>query len=382
MIKLFIIGLLICLIYLFLEYYILNARLKKIPIRILVNGTRGKSTTVRILYQILDRQNYRVYAKTTGNRPEILEPEGYLRLIKRHAPASIAENIRLLRKWGDNKTNAVVLEGMALHPEMQRTLSRFIFKPTHTVITNILVDHQEIMGESLTKNIRVISASIIRDTTLFTTQLADDLLRSSGIQTANRVLCKERRFAGDFENIPGEIINQSWSIVQSVSENIGWPQQHTIQCFSSIWESVDQYIKWDLSDLPVEFWNLFSMNDIYTTGQFIDHRLAKSGSPVPYVLLLNCRTDRPLRTKYFIGLIEEKYPEAEIWLTGSGRHLALNLLKKRHTEQAVFTGRIRQVLNKIRNGFSVKTLLFGIGNFKGMENFISRIETLSDSIQN
>jgi poly-gamma-glutamate synthase PgsB/CapB len=145
MINFFFIGLIICLIYLFLEYYTLSARLKKIPIRILVNGTRGKSTTVRILYQILDRQKYRVYAKTTGNRPEILEPDGYIRLIKRHAPASIAENIPLLRKWIDNKTDAVVLEGMALHPEMQRTLSRFIFHPTHTIITNILSDHQEII---------------------------------------------------------------------------------------------------------------------------------------------------------------------------------------------------------------------------------------------
>lgn len=44
----------ICILMLFLvvEYATLVKALKKIPIRILVNGTRGKSSSVKILYQI------------------------------------------------------------------------------------------------------------------------------------------------------------------------------------------------------------------------------------------------------------------------------------------------------------------------------------------
>jgi len=227
MIYFFLAGLVFCLIYLLLEYYTLSARLKKIPIRIMVNGTRGKSTTVRILYQILIQQNDRVYAKTTGYRPEILEPDGTIQLIKRRAPARIAENITFLRKWVADKTDAVVLESMALHPEMQCTLSHYIYKPTHTVITNILPDHQEIMGISLRQNTRVIAECIRSDTNLFISKSTDDLLRNSGIPKQNQIFFGEHRFLADFDNLPEEIINQSWSIVSSLSENLAWQKKHT-----------------------------------------------------------------------------------------------------------------------------------------------------------
>jgi poly-gamma-glutamate synthase PgsB/CapB len=382
MIYFFLTGLVFFLIYIFLEYYILNVRLKKIPIRILVNGTRGKSTTVRILYQILIRHNNRVYAKTTGDKPEILEPNGTIRLIKRRAPANIAENIKFLCKWIADKTDAVVLESMALHLEMQRTLSHNIFKPTHTVITNILPDHQEIMGASLRQNTQVIGTSINSNSKLFISKSTDDLLRTSGIQTQNQILFGEHRFLGDFDNLPEEVINQSWSIVNSVSENMAWQKKHTKECFWEVWKSIDESIKWDLSDLQIEFWNLFSINDIRTTSQFIDNCLSKSGQPVSYVLLLNCRQDRPLRTKYFIGLIADIYHQADIWLTGDGRRLAYHMLKKNPLNQLTYCVRGDEVWHRIRNGFSEKTLLFGIGNYKGMDTLIQQIKTVADCKQN
>ena len=378
MVYFFLTGLVFFLFFIFLEYYRLNARLKKIPIRILVNGTRGKSTTVRILYQILIRHNNRVYAKTTGDRPEILEPDGTIRLIKRRAPANIAENILFLRKWVDDKTDAVVLESMALHPEMQLTLSHYIFKPTHTVITNILPDHQEIMGSSLMQNTRVIATSIRSDTSLFISRSTDELLKTSGIQNQNQIFFEEYRFLIDFDNLPEKIINQSWAIVNSISENMAWQKKHTKECFLAIWDSIDKSIKWEISDQKIEFWNLFSINDTHTASQFIDNCLSKTDRPVSYVLLLNCRQDRPLRTKYFIGLIADKYREANIWLTGDGRHLAYHMLKKRVRKQPVFRGRRDQVIDRIRNGFSEKTLLFGIGNYKGMDTLIQQIKTVPD----
>lgn len=264
MIGLFFTGMVVFLIYLFCEYYILNTRLKKIPVRILVNGTRGKSTTVRILYHILYQQKRRVYAKTTGNVPEILEPDQNVRLVKRNAPVNIGENIRLLRQWAADKTDAVILEDMALHPEMQRTLSRFIFKPTHTIITNILPDHQEVMGEDLEQNAKVILASINQSTIVFVTESSDEMLEKSGMQVRSKIICKNTQFSEKFVNVPAEIINQNWSLICKVSEIIGLRQEQTMECFSNIWKSVDQSLRLDLSAKHTEFWNLFSVNDIHT----------------------------------------------------------------------------------------------------------------------
>jgi hypothetical protein len=58
------------------------------------------------------------------------------------------------------------------------------------------------------------------------------------------------------------------------------------------------------------------------------------------------------------------------------------MLKKRPQKRPVFCDRKDQVMDKIRNGFSKQTLLFGIGNYKGMDTLIQQIKTLSDAKQN
>ena len=55
----------ILIILFFSESFLLRFSLNKIPVRILVNGTRGKSTTVRILYEILKNSGYKTFANPT-----------------------------------------------------------------------------------------------------------------------------------------------------------------------------------------------------------------------------------------------------------------------------------------------------------------------------
>ena len=53
-------------LFLTFERLLLEQRLRKIPLRISVTGTRGKSAVVRMLASVLREDGRRVVAKTTG----------------------------------------------------------------------------------------------------------------------------------------------------------------------------------------------------------------------------------------------------------------------------------------------------------------------------
>lgn len=49
-----------------------SLRLSKIPVRININGIRGKSTITRLIYGTLREDQYRVIGKTTGTDARML----------------------------------------------------------------------------------------------------------------------------------------------------------------------------------------------------------------------------------------------------------------------------------------------------------------------
>ena len=53
-----------------------RARLRAVPLRIHVAGTRGKSTTTRLIAAGLRAGGRRVLAKTTGSEPRLILPDG------------------------------------------------------------------------------------------------------------------------------------------------------------------------------------------------------------------------------------------------------------------------------------------------------------------
>ena len=57
-----------------LEASVHGRRLSRIPIRIHVNGTRGKSSVTRLIAAGLSASGLRTYAKTTGTRPRLILP--------------------------------------------------------------------------------------------------------------------------------------------------------------------------------------------------------------------------------------------------------------------------------------------------------------------
>ncbi len=126
-----------------IEYWHHQKNLTSIPLRIHVNGTRGKSSVTRLIAAGLRAGGLRTYAKTTGTAPRVIDADGKDRIIHRLRSASIGEQVRLMRFFAREKPDAVVMECMAVHPQYQWISEQQMVKSHIGVITNARPDHME-----------------------------------------------------------------------------------------------------------------------------------------------------------------------------------------------------------------------------------------------
>jgi len=134
--------------------------LSAIPIRIHVNGTRGKSTVTRLVAGALREAGVPTLAKTTGTAPRLILPDGSERIIRRRAPASVREQLWFMREARRLRATAVVVECMAVDPDLQAITEREMIRATIGVITNARLDHGDVMGTTVGQVAEALAATI------------------------------------------------------------------------------------------------------------------------------------------------------------------------------------------------------------------------------
>ncbi|MGQ9707534.1 MAG: poly-gamma-glutamate synthase PgsB [bacterium] len=143
-----------------IEYQLHQRNLSQIPIRVQVNGTRGKSSVTRLIAAGLRAGGYRVIAKVTGTKPRLIVGDNEEYPVRRLGKANIIEELRIVRLARRYHAQAVVIECMALVPEYQWVENRLLIKPTHGVITNVRADHLDVMGPTVLDVARALSNTI------------------------------------------------------------------------------------------------------------------------------------------------------------------------------------------------------------------------------
>jgi len=152
------------------ERYRLDLNRKKIPIRIHVNGSRGKSSVTRLIAAGLSGGGLRVMAKTTGTTPRIIYEDGNEIPLYRLGAANIREQFHVMSLAGDRKPDALVLECMALQPHLQQLSEVRILQSTIGVITNARPDHLDVMGPAESDVVKALAGTIPRNKTLVTAE--------------------------------------------------------------------------------------------------------------------------------------------------------------------------------------------------------------------
>jgi poly-gamma-glutamate synthase PgsB/CapB len=101
------------------EYQVHQWNLRKVPTRIHVNGTRGKSSVTRLIAAGLRAGGVVTCAKTTGSRPRMILEDGSEYSIQRQGRANILEQLRAVAVTSRRGASALVAECMALNPILQ-----------------------------------------------------------------------------------------------------------------------------------------------------------------------------------------------------------------------------------------------------------------------
>ncbi|MDP8209038.1 MAG: poly-gamma-glutamate synthase PgsB [Candidatus Electryonea clarkiae] len=131
------------------EFAMHRRRVLAIPIRIHVNGTRGKSSVTRLIASGLRAGGIRTLAKVTGTLPRIIDEKGMEVPITRIHMVNIIEQIKVFRYFAKKHPQAIVMECMAVQPEYQWICEHQFVRATVGVITNARMDHVREMGPHL-----------------------------------------------------------------------------------------------------------------------------------------------------------------------------------------------------------------------------------------
>ncbi|MCJ8268624.1 MAG: poly-gamma-glutamate synthase PgsB, partial [Psychrosphaera sp.] len=135
---------------LFLITFVENKRhqhfIRKIPVRIHVNGTRGKSSIARLLAAGLRQSGLKVICKTTGSEAKLVLDDKNELPILRGATPNIIEQCKVAEYASKAGADVLVIECMALKPELQAYSELKLIRSTHGVITNCGPDHLDVMG--------------------------------------------------------------------------------------------------------------------------------------------------------------------------------------------------------------------------------------------
>ncbi len=292
------------------EYWQHQQSLAGIPLRIHVNGTRGKSSVTRLVAAGLRAGGLRTFAKTTGTAPRVIDSQGKDRIIHRLRSASIGEQVRLMRFFAQEKPDALVMECMAVQPQYQWISEQKMVKSHIGVITNARPDHLEEMGPtlddvrlSLSNTIPYNGKMIVGDTDMVDTIAPIAEHRNTKLKASDESQISE----DDLKDFTYLEHPQNVAVALDVCEEVGVDRNTALDGMKKVQPDLGALVvhKLEFGNGPILFVNSMAANDPVSTlqiGNFVERRYPVEGDSCIY---LNSREDRRSRTRQLLQLIYE-----------------------------------------------------------------------------
>jgi poly-gamma-glutamate synthase PgsB/CapB len=291
-----------------IEFALHQKRISSIPIRIHVNGTRGKSSVTRLIGAALREGGIRTITKVTGTYPRLILDDGSEIMIYRKAGANIIEQLSIIKLAAEKKAQAIVIECMAIQPQYQLITETKMLHSTIGLITNVRLDHVDIMGYSLPEIATALSKTIPRNQHLFTAE-------KQTLKELREISKKQNTFlhTSDASSVMDEEMigfcyiehKENVALALSVCEFIGVDRKVALE---GMYKAIPDAGVLKLSKVvafgkKINFFNAFAANDPQSTLMIWKKIKADIGLKGLRIILLNTRQDRLDRAKQLAAMV-------------------------------------------------------------------------------
>jgi poly-gamma-glutamate synthase PgsB/CapB len=361
-----------------IELAVHRRRLQRIPTRIHVNGTRGKSSVTRLIAAGLRSGGMAVCAKTSGALARVILPDGREYPVYRPAKPNVIEQVRIVSAAASFGAEVLVVECMALQPQLQWLSESKLVRATHGIITNARADHLDVMGPETQDVARALAGMVPRGGELLTAER--DHLETLAAACRDRgtelvaVGPEEMGLvtAAELERFSYVEHAENVAVALRLCTSLGVDRETAL---TGMWAAEPDpgaatEHELELFGRTIQFVNGFAANDpesselIWTLAQKRHPQLRRR------VAVFNCRFDRPDRSRQ-LGAACAAWTQADHYvLVGTG-----TLLFARAAVQAGLDGRriivaedqdAHEVLETIIGVCGRSTLVMGMGNISGI----------------
>ena len=362
---------------------------EKIPIRVNINGIRGKSTVTRLITSILTEAGYKTVGKTTGTAARMIywfqDDEDII--VRQPQGANIGEQLKVLQKAADLNAEALVCECMAVNPDYQKVFQFRMLEANIVVIVNVLEDHLDVMGPTLDQIAQAFGATIPYNGFLITIDCAyTNYFKQIEKERNTKVIIADNSKITDeyLAKFDYMIFPDNASLALAVGEALGIDEE---TCFKGMLNAhpdpgAMRITRIGDENLNCTFVNGFAANDPQSTVNIWERVKELEYNTEDPIVIMNCREDRVDRTEIFVSDVFPKIQthtlvaigEVSEPITTAFNNGQFPNVKNYINLEYAEPDKIMETLNPLLKD----RMVFGVGNIHGQgEAFIEKLLSMA-----
>ncbi|MFI0206656.1 MULTISPECIES: poly-gamma-glutamate synthase PgsB [Streptomyces] len=350
------------------------ANLQEIPTRVLVNGIRGKSSITRLVAGALRGGGLVTVAKTTGTAARFIHPDATEEpVFRKFGLANVVEQIGIVRRAAAYQPDVLVMECMAVMPQLQELNQHKLIQSTIGVLCNVREDHVAEMGPTLDDIGRSLSRAMPEGGICVTAEKERFHVLQQEADARNcQLIYADPEMVTDEElrGFSWFTFKENVAIALVVANLLGIGRQTALQGMYQAPPdpgvlAVSRHVT--PAGKRLRFANVFAANDPESTLMNINQLLDLGAIHRPLNVVINCRPDRVERNAQMGQIIPDLQPD-NVFVIGHPTKSAIDAIPSEWRSRAIDLGGTRDgedFMHAVIDRLGEDSSLVAIGNIHG-----------------